>query len=784
MPELTYPGVYIQEVPSAPAPIQGVSTSTLALIGFTEEGVIDEPTIVTSMTQFKAQFGDFISAGLVPTTVYAFFKNGGQVAVIVRVVGSGSANAAAYIAEQYTGISSAFTGDGTDVTASFTIANTPVVPGSLSIPHRTGTNVAAENVGTGDGATTAFAGTLDNIPLTNDAVVFTWTSGAAPATRTIAAGTTTPGAGDGASATINRTTGVFALDTTGDIPDNATALTVQYKYQSAIVYVTDDGAGALSGVGTGTIDYATGEVAVTFGTAPYNGGLVSYDYQEALWEVQMKWPGLRGNDYRISVEGTPGFEDDALATFTKWTFRVSKLNADGDYEVRETFEAIDFDTATDSEFFPTAVNDENKGSSIVTIVDVGNLGVPSTMSGESQTAEVVGTGNGTNITFTGTLAGGSAHPTTLTFTTSKTGPVTMTVTDDGNGNLIGDVGATGNNTIDYDTGAFDVTFEAAVVNAVTITAAYYTKGEEIVTDDMEGGLDGSAVTNSQVTAPALEADNKGLYALNKSDDLFLVAIPDFAGNETVDGALIDYCEARKDRFAIITTPEGLTPQEAINHKKFDLQKNSSYYALYYPWLSVLDPVTEKAVNIPPVGHVAGVYARTDTNKNVGKAPAGIEDGGLKFVLGLERSMTAAEVGLLNPQRVNAIVDWQQLGTIAVWGARTGQTGGEFGYIQARRLFMFLEKSIFNATHIYVFENNGSALWARIRLQLTGFMLRLYGQGYFAGDTPEAAFFVLVDASNNPPESIDAGILNVDVGVAPHKPAEFVVFRFSQVLQTG
>jgi uncharacterized protein len=788
MAELSYPGVYIQEIPSAPAPIQGVSTSTLALVGFTEEGPINEPTFVTSMTEFKSIFGDFTQASLIPTTLYAFFKNGGQRAMIVRVVGSGAAEAVAYISEPVSSEATGFTGDGSDTTATISANLLPVQPGTLSILYQYGINVAAENLGTGDGATTSFSGTLANTSLTAEAIVFTWTSGAAPATRTIAANTTTPGAGDGTSATINRNTGAWTLNTTGDIPDNATAITVQYKYRSAVQYVTDNGAGALATGGTGTIDYTTGAIEVTFTNAPYSAGAVSMSYSQVLWEVQMQWPGDTGNNFRISLEGTPGFENDAEATFTRWTFRVSKLNADGDYEVKETFEALDFDTATDADFFPTAINDSNKGSALVTVVDVGNTGVPTSLSGNEVVSENLGSGNGSLSEFAFTLDEASCHPTTLTITGDKTGPVTMTVTDDGNGNLIGDVAVIGDNTINYDTGVIAITFEAAVINAGPIVASYFSKAtydqDSPWTDDMTGGLDGSAVTNSQVTAPALEPDNEGLYALNKTDELLNVCIPDFAGNEVVDGALVDYCEARKDRFAILTTPEGLTPQEAINYKKFDLQKNTSYYALYYPWLSVLDPVTEKAVNIPPVGHVAGVYARTDTQKNVGKAPAGIEDGGLRFILGLERSLTAAEVGLLNPQRVNAIVDWQQLGQIAVWGARTGQTGGEFGYIQARRLFMFLEKSIFNATHIYVFENNGSALWARIRLQLNGFLLRLFGQGYFAGNTPEQAFFVLVDASNNPPESVDAGILNIDIGVAPNKPAEFLVFRFSQILQTS
>jgi phage tail sheath protein FI len=237
-----------------------------------------------------------------------------------------------------------------------------------------------------------------------------------------------------------------------------------------------------------------------------------------------------------------------------------------------------------------------------------------------------------------------------------------------------------------------------------------------------------------------------------------------------------------DRFAILTTPEGTAYDEAVTYKRRTLNRNStSYGAIYWPWIQILDPVTDTAINIPPIGHVAGVYARTDSARNVGKAPAGAQDGALRFLLGLEQSATKAQVGVLNQGHVNALVDWPQVGSPAVWGARTIEVNGEYKYIQARRLMMFLEKSIYNATHVYVFENNGSALWARIRLQLNSFLFNLFQQGYFAGDTPEDAYFVIVDGTNNPQTSIDAGELYVDVGIAPNKPAEFIVFRFQQKL---
>lgn len=300
---------------------------------------------------------------------------------------------------------------------------------------------------------------------------------------------------------------------------------------------------------------------------------------------------------------------------------------------------------------------------------------------------------------------------------------------------------------------------------------------------MSGGDNGSALSRSSVSAPALAADDKGLYALNKTDDLLNVIIPDFETDPTVSGDLIDYCENRMDRFAVISVPEGLEYADAANYKKVTLNKNSSYAALYYPHIQIIDPVTEKARLFPSGGHICGVYARTDSAKNVSKAPAGTDDGVLRFSTGLEYSLTPAQVGVVNLAHVNAMVQWTYTGR-AVWGARTLEAAGEFPYIQMRRLFMYLEKSVFNNTWGFVFENNGPGLQASVKFKIEAFLLGLFTQGYFSGSSPAEAFFVVCDASNNTAENIAKGILTCDIGVAPTRPAEFVLFRFQQKALEG
>jgi phage tail sheath protein FI len=378
------------------------------------------------------------------------------------------------------------------------------------------------------------------------------------------------------------------------------------------------------------------------------------------------------------------------------------------------------------------------------------------------------------------------------------GPV---VIDDGNGNLSLQrpcgtyaLNSNGTNRVDYTTGACTLTWKiagnpAAGPTADTYpaqapitkaqTATYYTQPGLAVVEQFFGGADGSALDRSDVTGATLVADYKGLYAFDQVDAIMSLVVADFQTDELVCSDVIDYCMLRKDKFAIFTAPEGLEPQEAVNWKKFTLSRFTKYAAVYYPHIRVIDPVTQAAINLPCGGHVAGRYAATDINKNVGKAPAGTGDGALSWQIGLERDLTPAQVGVCYQDKLNCLVSWPATGRV-IWGARTLDiAGGEWPYIQMTRLFQFVEKSVFNATHVHVFENNGPQLWGRVKLQLDTFLLGLFQQNYFAGTSPKEAFFVICDKTNNPQNTVDQGLMFVDVGLAPNKPAEFVVFRFSQ-----
>jgi len=331
--------------------------------------------------------------------------------------------------------------------------------------------------------------------------------------------------------------------------------------------------------------------------------------------------------------------------------------------------------------------------------------------------------------------------------------------------------------------ALGITAPLDVFGADSLTggelADYYAEPDSSIEGLLTGGLDGSATDSDDIVSPLLAADMRGLYAFGKVDELMQLVAADFQTDPYVIDALLTYAELMKDKFVICAVPFGLEYQEAVTWKRFTLNRYSSFGAIYYPHIKVRDPITSTVVDVPPGGHVAGVYARTDSNKNVGKAPGGMEDGSLSWSQGLEYTLTQAQVGYCTENKINCLVEWPITGRV-VWGVRSlDVAGGEWPYIQMRRLFMFVEKSVFNATHIHVFKNNGPPLWNAITTQLTNFLSGLYQGGYFAGSTPEEAFFVICNRSNNPQNTVDQGIVYCDVGIACNKPAEYICFRFSQ-----
>jgi phage tail sheath protein FI len=250
---------------------------------------------------------------------------------------------------------------------------------------------------------------------------------------------------------------------------------------------------------------------------------------------------------------------------------------------------------------------------------------------------------------------------------------------------------------------------------------------------------------------------------------------DLEGLQAVQLAMIAHCELMGDRVAILDAPPGLNAQQIKEWRVDKAGYDSKYATLYWPWIKVFDPLSGQAKFVPPSGHTAGIWARNDDTRGVHKAPANEV---VRGAISLALNLTKGEHDQLNPNGINCIRAFPGRG-IRIWGARTISSDPSWRYLNVRRLFNYIEESIFEGTQWVVFEPNDQRLWGRVKRTINAFLLRVWRDGALFGATPDQAFFVKCDEENNPPEVRDAGQLIIDIGIAPVKPAEFVVFRIAQ-----
>ena len=292
-------------------------------------------------------------------------------------------------------------------------------------------------------------------------------------------------------------------------------------------------------------------------------------------------------------------------------------------------------------------------------------------------------------------------------------------------------------------------------------------------DDAINTLDAAAYYGTDSVDPD---DRTGLQALKTIDEVSIVAVPGITTQE-VQERIIDHCEEMRYRFAVLDAEQGA--------KLDDVQTQRSLYdttraALYYPWAQMFDPFDpagKALLSIPPSGHVVGVFARTDVTRGVHKAPANEV---LMGVAGLEIAVGKPEQDVLNPRNIDAIRSFRDINRgLRVWGARTLSSDSQWRYISVRRLFLFVEKSIERGTQWVVFEPNDTSLWRRVQRSVGNFLTSVWRDGALQGDKAEQAFFVQVGYDTMTQDDIDNGRLIILVGIAPVRPAEFVIFRISQ-----
>jgi phage tail sheath protein FI len=294
----------------------------------------------------------------------------------------------------------------------------------------------------------------------------------------------------------------------------------------------------------------------------------------------------------------------------------------------------------------------------------------------------------------------------------------------------------------------------------------------------------AALTLDEIVGSA--GERTGLGGLEALDDVRLVLCPDamvgYDGSDDaktrvklIQEALITHCKLMKYRFAVLDTPPHLNAQQAKEWREF-VNFDSDYAALYYPWLVVADlSGATSTKTVPPSGHIVGIYNRSDAERGVHKAPANEV---VSSAVGVEFGVSKGEQDVLNPIGVNCIRAFPNRG-IRVWGARTMSSNAAWRYINVRRLFITVEASMDAGLQWVVFEPNDNTLWAKVRRDVTSFLRGVWRSGALFGSTPEQAFYVKCDEELNPPEVRDLGQLIIEVGLAPVKPAEFVIFRITQ-----
>lgn len=705
--------------------------------------------------------------------------------------------------------------NGTNSTFTLQLTNLPVVEGSTKVFYQ---RVAVENEvlpassGAIDGSNTDFvfdAGVIDN-PVHREITTFRLKyAGAAAAPQTLT--------------TIGLTAATYDLSGTplATVPVHPGTLSISVNIEGVgLATITDDGAGVLSSTGGalplgGTIDYDTGAMTGVTATLVASSTVVANHYQSNVitkLPVQTLVVSGIGGSFTAGDTITQGGTTGTLLSYASGVMRVA-ITAGTTYAAG-AFTGDGPGTGTiDSLYF----NDLEQGVSLAGSIDP--LGTNTIDLVASQLADVPTSGEIDVTTLVAPAAGtffyldyvalGSAYSNTtgnllgdVTATSAvnaDTGLISMTTTnppltgstidvwyqtgqfaqDNGLGVIIGDVDPDGENTIDYNTGVVDFTWATPPPASTPITATY-TKLASAVQYQLSGGTDGTVISRNDISNPSLEVTKGGIYALDLVEEPLNVVVPDFEGSAFVQADIADFCDARQDRFAIFSFANGTTVAEAVQYTLVTQAFNTKNAAIYYPNVYFINDSTELPELIPASGFVAGVYAKTARNKNVGKSPAGIVDGALDApgTVGPELKLSRADQDNLYSARINPLPTSAATGFI-VNGARSLSKEVRWRYVNARLLNNFLMYTTKLQLQWTVFENNGPQLWQKIETALKGYYGSLFRQGYFFGNTQEEAFFVKCNANNNNQATIDAGRVIIDIGFSPNKPAEFVTFTLTQ-----
>ncbi|HZH03939.1 MAG TPA: phage tail sheath C-terminal domain-containing protein [Myxococcaceae bacterium] len=770
MPERLHPGVYIEEVSGGVRPIEGVATSTAAFVGETARGVPGLAQFCASFTDYQRIFGSHSpgEAGLVAQAVDAFFASGGRRAYVVRVLPADASRAVS---------SPLLTRQGGTLEALTVLARgAGDWAESLRVNIGPATNFPAEafklEVQWTEAGTTRTLETFDDVRMDPDhedyladrvneiskyiVVVdeFAAAVDAAPGTQHLAAVppqlvTKVLAAASDKYALYEGTELTFSYWDNADPDAGRSTLAVKVNPSTVNAAITTSPPAFSNGKVELTPVQLNALIAKTISDAGTSSPFTSSAPSDTSVKVSVK----AGTGPRLTIAapggGTYDLDGETVTLTLNGTPKVVPIVA------------ADLTAVTSAELH-SSIAAAMAGSAVATLNPDNSIAV------EGAAGEGAGT-------LTGAVSPTAAA---LSVSTAAGTPGALPSRFDGLQMSVSELLSPATTPV-LRTLGFSARSSGYVMNsgANPLARPVETKGVKLA-----GGTDGIL----SLTTSDFSGDDKlrtGMHALDRVD-VQLVALPG-KNDPAYISAGIAYCDNRGDCFFLADGPGGVekdfivTPDDA---KQFieGLPSRSKNAAMFYPWIRVPDPVgvgRNPTRLVPPSGHMAGIFARTDNTRGVWKAPAGIE-AQVPEALGLQYPVIDQEQDLLNPVSLNCLRQFPGVGIVS-WGSRTLSPDPEWRYIPVRRMALFLQESVRRGLRWAVFEPNDQELWDQIRINLESFMLGLFRQGAFQGANPEEAFKVACDRSTNPQELVDAGVVTADISWAPVKPAEFVTVRFQQ-----
>ncbi len=740
MPEYLSPGVYVEEVDAGPKPIAGVSTSTTGMVGVTAKGPTSgKPQLVTSFAEFTSMFGGYLPDPPTalqniwaidpvegarwwrfPLSVKGYFDNGGQRLFVKRVFASTAAAASAQLGK---GLIAHVTADAASGASTLKLEHLFGISG--------GSAVKLYNGDTGQQIGPDF-----NVTAYNAA------SGQATLNAQLPA------------AAVQKRGDFIEVNARSASPVPAGEATLEFDAISLGAWGND-----LSVQARPVPELTLSLLADAAAGNPVTTTVTATAVNAGVWTITVANVAGLNNGDRVQIQGSQFVIGNLSGANRTFDVAPGGQNWPAGTPVRRIRPANAANATTVSvlgagQLYVGALVEIDNGTNKEHFTVAAIAGQTVTLSGQLA-----------NVYYEGNLVRSIGIALTVTYgadgTTENFGPLRLF--DDGTTNyVVRNVNAvsqlvrlkTMNGFSSSDITKFPTTTTGAPVT--------FSNGDDqlsqLSVDDFVGVDAGSGART-------------GIQALEDIDEVSIVAVPN-VWSATVRSALITHCETLRDRFAIIDPKDGLSI-EGIQATREPL--DTKYAALYHPWLVVRNPLSRSNVWVAPSGHMAGIYAQTDVDRGVFKAPANVV---IRSIEQIAQDVTKREQDLLNPKGINVLRAFPNLGE-RVWGARTLSSDQSWKYVNVRRLFIFVEKSIELGTQWVVFEPNDEPLWARVRLSVSNFLDTVWRSGALQGVKPADAYFVVCDRTTMTQTDIDNGLLICVIGIAPVEPAEFVIFRIQQ-----